>query len=78
MILNNCINCGGGLKGKRRKFCCDNCQRRNWDKQNPEYYRQYYYRNRNKIKLYYQERRIEYNEKRRNYYHAKQEIKLST
>ena len=78
MTINfkTCPNCSSVFRVDHglRKFCNPNCCRRYWDKQHPEYYRQYYNDNREGILQYYRKRKKKYRKLRHNIYKDKREI----
>lgn len=71
-----CKRCGNYFEEttKRQIYCCSNCRKRYWDEKNRDYYKRYYYLNRNKLKSYYNKRENKYSQYRKNYYKDKREI----
>jgi len=79
-MIKICKNCNNEFETERngKKYCSNNCIKRNWDKKHKDYYKNYYLTHKEKELGYYRERKSKYKKLHHNYYQDKREVILLT
>lgn len=81
MTINykTCPNCANIVEGKRKDkiYCQPNCRKRYWDKTHRDYYKNYYWLNRDKAREYYIKRKVKYKILNKNLYKGRKEVILT-